>query len=276
MNKQNLSIKPDENQIGELLSKIQPVPGVDFHQRMAQAPWKIEGTNQNQGRGINIRVRLVLAALVVVAAVTLAASPQGQALARDILRRIGNFVITDEASDAEKYVATLQSGTPTPTPNPDFDCSECPKPFETGKLTVAQVSEKAGFPAYEPKYVPSDYPLITRDVLFTGSSITVHTSYGISNIIALSQSLVESDAKPWEMGVGDVPIVDVTVRGQAGVWLEQVPIIPVQDQQGEWNYQRWNQLIWAEDGYNFMLQTNLPSDVIPLSELLRIAESLEP
>lgn len=260
---------PDEKQIEELFENSSLTPGARLDNRLSNAPWTPQAVARR--RFINATVFAVLTFALLVAA-----TPQGQALARDILRHIGNFVITDEASDAEKYVATLQSGTPTPTPAPDFDCSECPKPFETGKLTVAQVSEKAGFPVYEPKYVPSDYPLITRDVLFTGSSITVSTSYGISDIIDLSQSLVESNAKPWEVGVGDVPIMDVTVRGQAGVWLEQVPIIPVQDQQGEWDYQRWNQLIWAEDGYNFMLQTNLPSDVIPLSELLKIAESLEP
>ncbi len=67
-----------------------------------------------------------------------------------------------------------------------------------------------------------------------------------------------------------------TVRGQPGVWLEQIPILPFQNQKGEWDYARWNQLVWIEDGYNFMLQTNMPSDILTLDELLKIAASLAP
>jgi hypothetical protein len=51
---------------------------------------------------------------------------------------------------------------------------------------------------------------------------------------------------------------------------------PAQDRQGQWDYERWNQLIWARDGYDFIVQTNLPSDLLPLAELLKIAESLSP
>lgn len=249
-------------------------------------------TPQGETMNINKPRRISRAALITLTIIVLLAlaliTPQGRAFAQEIIRRIGNFIISDEASDAEKYVATLQNGTPTPTVDPNWVCTDCPEPVVVGLLTIEQASTKAGFPVSEPTYIPLGYQLSSRDVLNTGSSITAHTSYRIeldpplhdglqmAGIIAISQTLVSSDAQPWEKSVGDVPIVDVTVRGQPGVWLEQVPIIPFQDQQGEWDYERWNQLVWFENGYNFMLQTNMPSDILPLTELLKIAESLVP
>lgn len=213
-------------------------------------------------------------------------TPQGRALAQDLLHRVGNFVISNEPSDAEEYVATLQSGTPTPTVDPNWVCTDCPEPLIVGMLTQTQVSEKAGFPVYVPTYIPDGYALSSRDVLFTDSSTTANASYQVeldpplhdglqmSGIIAITQTLVDDDAAPLETGVGDVPIVDVIVREQVGVWLEQVPIIPIQNEQGEWDYARWNQLIWMESGYNFMIQTNMPSDVLSVDELLKIADGL--
>jgi hypothetical protein len=87
---------------------------------------------------------------------------------------------------------------------------------------------------------------------------------------------MKENADPWTMEIGDNPIVDVTVRGQDGIWLEQIPVYPFQNEQGEWEYTRWNQLIWSENDFTFVLQTNMPSDVLPLDEILKIAESLKP
>jgi hypothetical protein len=45
---------------------------------------------------------------------------------------------------------------------------------------------------------------------------------------------------------------------------------PVQDQQGQWDDERWNQLMWTKDGYDFIIQTNMPSDLLLFEELLKI------
>jgi hypothetical protein len=256
--------------------------------------WPVVKAGLNRGENMAMshphRLQRVAFAILVVIILLAAAliTPQGRAFAQEIIRRVGNYVISGEPSDAENYVATLQSGTPTATIDPNWVCTNCPEPEIVGKLTIEQASAKAGFPVYDPNYIPDGYQLSTRDVLFTGSSTTAHMDFRkdldpplhdglqMAGIIAIGQTLVNGDAQPWEKGIGEVPIVDVNVRGHPGVWLEQVPIIPVQDQQGEWYYERWNQLVWAEDGYNFMLQTNMPSNILPLDELLRIAESLTP
>ncbi len=229
------------------------------------------------------RTLLVVLALITILVLVTLTVPPVRALAQEIIHRIGNFVITNEPSDAEQYVATLESGTPTPTPNPN---REIPEEMIVGRLTVAQASSKAGFAVYEPAYIPEGYLFSTRDVLNTGQSTTISADYQVeldpplhdglqmSGIIAITQSYVYSGAQSWKMGVGDTPIVDVIVRGLQGIWLEQVPIYPFQDDQGEWDYARWNQLIWAEAGYTFMIQTNMPADLLPLDELVKIAESL--
>ena len=232
------------------------------------------------------RLMPTLSASVVFFILAFLTVPPLRTFAEDIFHRIGNYILSNEPSDAEIYVATLQSGTPTATADPSRVCTACPQTFVVGLLTIPQASEKADFPVYEAKFIPEGYQLSTRYVLNTGSATTVDAAYRmqldpplqdgnqITGILSIVQTLVHDNAQPWDVGVGDVPILEISVRGQPGVWLEQIPIIPVQNEQGEWTYERWNQLIWAEDGYNFLLQTNMPSDRMPMDEMLKIAESL--
>jgi hypothetical protein len=210
--------------------------------------------------------------------------PSVRALAQDIIRTIGNLVISDAPTQAEQYVATAESQGAAPTVDPEAIL----EPVVVGRLTTAQASAQAGFPIYAAAYIPDGYTLVTRAVYTSTQSTTVDTAYQIvldpplhdgqqlAGMIVIDQILFVSGAEPWEVGVGEQPSVDVTVRGQPGVWLEQIPVMPFQDEQGEWDYARWNQLMWAEAGYNFMIQTNLPSDLLPLAELLKIAASLTP
>ncbi len=69
----------------------------------------------------------------------------------------------------------------------------------------------------------------------------------------------------WKLGGGDLKtyareqIVDVTVRGQPGVWLPD-PSVP----EGK------EALVWEENGITYSLLSNS----LPLDELLKVAESL--
>jgi hypothetical protein len=214
--------------------------------------------------------------------------PPIRAFAQDLIRRVGDFMFVNGPTDAEQYVTNMQSGTPTPTMDPNWVCADCSEPLVVGLLTVEEASSKAGFSVYAIGHLPDGYTLSSRDVFHSAQSTTVDTSYRIelnpplhngeqmSGIIAVDQTLMKENADPWTMEIGENPLVDVTVRGQDGVWLEQIPIYPFENEQGEWDYARWNQLIWSENGYNFVLQTNMPSDLLPLDDLLKIAESLKP
>jgi hypothetical protein len=212
--------------------------------------------------------------------------PTVQAATETFLIRIGNLILDDGPTDAEQYVATMTSGTPTATVDPAMICNDCQQAEVAGLLTITQASEQAGFPVFEAVYIPDGYQLETRSVLFTGQTVTVDTSYRMelhpplhngaqmSAIIAIEQTYFVEGSVPWESNVGEVPILEVTVRGLPGVWLEQIPIYPYQNDDGTWDYAKWNQLIWAEDGYNLMIQTNMPSDLLPIIELQKIADSL--
>ena len=228
---------------------------------------------------------LVVLTLLIIGTLTI---PPVRAFAQDVLNRIGNFIFTNQPSDAEIYVATMQSGTPTPTVDPSQVCTNCQQVFESESLSITEASQKAGFPVFAASYIPDGYQSNASDVLFTGQTITVDTSYRMeldlplydglqtAGIIAIEQTLLHDNANPWVSGIGDIPLVEVTIHGERGVWIEQIPVYPYQDEQGKWDYARWNQLIWEEDGYNFVLQTNMPSDQLSMEEMLKIAESLRP
>ena len=215
------------------------------------------------------------------------AIPPVRTFAQDIIQSIGNFFFVDQPTDAENYVATMQSGTPTTTPNPTLIAKITPQFYESALLTAAEASAKAGFQVYSIGYLPDGFTISNRDILFTGQTITSDTSYRMeldpplhdglqfSAIIALDQTLTSENTDPWITGTGDIPVIEVTVRGVRGAWIEQIPIYPFQNEEGEWDYARWNQLIWSENGFTFVLQTNLPADMLTLDELINIAESMK-
>jgi hypothetical protein len=180
----------------------------------------------------------------------------------------------------------MQSGTPTPTVDPHLVCHECVQAYEAGLLNIEQTGQKAGFSVFAAGYIPDGYTLASSDVLETSQSVTVDTAYrGMlpeqlqdnfqsDAIIAIEQSQLKENAEPWITETGGVEPVSVTVRGQPGAWLEGVPVQPYQDVNGNWKYVYWNQLIWEEEGFQFVLQTNVPVSHLPLEELQKIAESL--
>ncbi|HPS42271.1 MAG TPA: hypothetical protein PK040_06680 [Anaerolineaceae bacterium] len=227
-----------------------------------------------------------LAAAVLLVVVFLSVPPL-RAAADNLFIQIGKMFINNNPTDAEEYVAVMQSGTPTATIDPNWECNDCPEPQIMGKLSGDQASEQAGYHVLEPAYIPQGYELSTRDVLNTGATITTSTDYRMeleeplhdgmqsAGIIAIGQTSFLAEAQPWESSVGDVPIVEVTVRRNPGAWLEQVPVYPFQDAEGNWQYAYWNQLVWSEDGFNFMIQTNMPVDLLPMEEIMKIAESMK-
>jgi len=216
------------------------------------------------------------------------AIPPVRTFAQEIVQNIGNFFFVDQPTDAENYVSTMQSGMPTATPDPTIVAKITPQFYETKLLSAAEASAKAGYSVYTIGDMPDGYTLSTRDVLFTGQTITADTSYrmeldpplndGLQSaaIIALEQTLTDATTDPWITGTGDIPVIEVSVRGVKGAWIEQIPIYPFQNEEGAWGYVRWNQLIWSENGFTFVLQTNLPAEILPLEEMLKIAKSLAP
>src|SRR5512133_356788 len=72
------------------------------------------------------------------------AIPPVRAFAPDVIRQIGNFFFVNQPTDAENYVASMQSGTPTSTPVALQSASTMPQVFESGLLSAEEASTKAG------------------------------------------------------------------------------------------------------------------------------------
>ncbi len=235
---------------------------------------------------LKLRWGLISLALVLVLALVATTVPAVKAFTDGFITRIGHLIYLDGPTDAQVYVATMQSGTPTATLDPNKQCTDCPTPQVVGLLSVAEVSEQAGYPVLEAQYIPQGYQISGRDVLFTDKTVTVDTSYRMeldpplhdgqqmTAILSITQTRFVDENYDWQTNTGDVLVVEVSVRGNQGVWLEQIPIYPFQNEAGDWEYAYWNQLVWSENGFNFVLQTNLPSSLMPLSELQKIADSM--
>jgi hypothetical protein len=82
MNKQNVFNIPDEDKIGELLGKIQPMPSRDFHKSMEQANWQTKNVLMKTAV-IKPRLKYTIAAFVILTVILLGATPQGRAWAQD-------------------------------------------------------------------------------------------------------------------------------------------------------------------------------------------------
>ena len=246
---------------------------------------QVGGSNRSLHRAW-IKPFAVTVGVLLLIGVSVATLPPVKVFAQEVLRRIGNFIFVNEPSYAEQYVATMQSGTPTPTVDPNQICQECVQAYEEESLNFEQAGQKAGFTVYRPGYIPDGYTLIGSSVLDTGQSVSVDTSFKgtlpetmqdnfqTDAFIAIEQSQLKLNAEEWVSQTGEVQPLPVIVRGLPGAWLEQVPVQPYQDENGNWKYVYWNQLIWEEEGFQFVLQTNAPLQILTKEELLLIAESL--
>ena len=86
MNKNQLPATPGEDEIEELLTKIQPVPSERFYEKMERASWRVEQGQPEKVKNISLRTKIVFAMIALVILVTLIATPQGRALAQEVMR----------------------------------------------------------------------------------------------------------------------------------------------------------------------------------------------
>lgn len=161
MNKQNLSAMPDENKIEELLGKIRPIPGKDFHKKMEQARWR---TEQVQPRVVINKSSLKMAtALVVLLTIAMfAVTPQGRVFAQSILK----FFIR---ANSDTILVPTQPVTwvdiapgaphptliPQPTTTPLVAFAEACGSFPDMLCTIEQIRGKVDFTVKEPANIPT-------------------------------------------------------------------------------------------------------------------------
>lgn len=234
---------------------------------------------------LSIRRKIVyIAAMLGMLALIVWFVPPLRSFAREVIRTIGNISITDEPTWAETQIEKMAQGTPMPTLEPTHtDTVSYP-----GLLPLTTVSEKAGFQALAPGYVPPGYSLVAQDAFISdsGSGVTIEYDYLAAGVKPGQETLGDSDlliiheiewlvgAEELVLNIGSANVTDVTVRGQPGVWIEggilglratfyegiNQDLTPIPT----------NILLWVENGLTFEIQTYR----LPLDEVLKIAESL--
>ena len=273
MNKPNLLNPPHENKMEELLAKIQPVPGPEFHQKMARAPWRAAKTGlvaENitpQGDKMNTTrprrlARLGYAALVLIALFTLAfVSPQGRAFAQSILE------LFNRAESKERPLPLGQNR------DPSFATAEPPAQF----TSVAEAEKSAGFDVKELPSVPQGFEFFGAMTGGGGVSIQ-YQAQGNGGQLVINQSTAGFMQSEWDqapedaitqvkVGELDAEIVQGTFVVYAGEtvakWYPDAPIL---------------RLRWIEDGIWFEMAKfgNVESiTYLDQNGLIALAESLK-
>jgi hypothetical protein len=156
MNKQPILTAPDENKIEELLTKIQPVPSEQFHQKMKQATWWVGQEKEVEMSARNRRIKIAVALAIVLLIAVLIATPQGRAFAQSILQFFTRAE-SDMLSVPTEPVAWVDPSVahPTKTPLPPAatfaeDCGD----FRAPTCSVEQIREKVDFTVKEPRNIP--------------------------------------------------------------------------------------------------------------------------
>ena len=86
MNKNHLPAIPDEDEIEELLTKIQPMPSGRFYEKMEEASWRAERGQLEKSNFISLRAKIVFVMIALVIVVILIATPQGRGWAQEVVR----------------------------------------------------------------------------------------------------------------------------------------------------------------------------------------------
>lgn len=136
----------------------------------------------------------------------------------------------------------------------------------------SHIAAEVGFDVAVPQYIPERMRLAWR--YHTGDEDFGESSVGYTGWIETADGLRAADfnihqtkaktaaQQPYEFALGSTPFEDVTVNGQAGVWVPDAALY--YDEQK-------NYLLWEQEGSSFMLSA---STNVPREEMFRIAESL--
>jgi hypothetical protein len=263
------SMPPEARDDESLLTLARTLAQVDFSAesriRESLRDQLLSRANRNSSRDRGKRspnprrtLAAIVAALLLITAAILAFPPL-RALAQEVLRQIGLIQLTNAPSSAQLWL----THTPIPaliTPLPNLELEEARATF--------------GRAIYTPTYVPAGY-VLTR---LSASHGSVSSLYNLvvdgecCRTLWITQLRNGGSTSPF--GVGDAPIVDVTVGDLPGEWVENAPIGA--DPSSESGILPANLLTWRDSDNVFWIQSfsTIDDQRLPLDEMLRIAESL--
>lgn len=244
----------------DFLNKLQKTPrkqfAADLYQRISQP------MSTNLKPSIRSRLAYGFLALLIALTATLTFSPAMRVMARDFLRQIGIFNLSDRPAGDPVLVAPpsteqIAAAQATSTPLP-------PQP-ETGSPLEIAIT-RAGILPYLPAELPTGYEM--EDIVAAEYIDDFGTLYGkgiFAKYTSKDGGMLEIqtsvfDGREIDMPVGGQRVIEVEVNGQPGVWIEDFPSInePI------------DMLVWEENGFHLSIQ----STTLTLEEILRLAASL--
>ncbi|MCZ7666756.1 MAG: DUF4367 domain-containing protein [Chloroflexi bacterium] len=211
----------------------------------------------------------VLIGLVLLISIILI-TPTGRAWAQSFLARSGPVLITDDPTLPEQALTRTPEPQPTTLPSSRM-------PTTSDNIDPAEASALVGFAVFVPEYVPPGYELMRIQPVQAGIEADIEyyapeetDGYFLLRQIRFQPPAGEEGSFNWP--VGDAPVLELTVRGQPGVWVEQSNQGQTVNESGETVMSTWNMLLWQEDEFLFwFFSKNLPQE-----EMVAIAESLMP
>ncbi|MBA3470324.1 MAG: DUF4367 domain-containing protein [Herpetosiphonaceae bacterium] len=211
------------------------------------------------------KIRLVVTMLAIAFFVAI---PPLRALATDILQQLGVLTITNAPTVVEQELATRPEDREKNLPSVGLD--------GFSSVGAAQVSAAAGFPVYEPQYLPEggrlfDWESIRiedptpRAAIISMYQISTKPTY--LTLTQQPQSSLTSD----EIQVGSATTQKVMVGSNEAIWIERIALAKTGPNNEELAYV--NGLMWQADGYHFWLSGDTDTS---LETLKSFAESLAP
>ncbi len=203
-------------------------------------------------------VWLAASSAVLVCLSALLLFPSARAFAGGIIQHIGGFGFTHDPSlivPVQKTGAGSVGVVKTHSSVSLQVNGKVPSAFD-----AAGASKLAGFTVLAPAYVPAGYSSMSDwFVSPQGSGMIATAGYRDAATHFLLITEWKAGNSP-EQDYARDQIVDVTVRGQPGVYLPSPANTPG----------RKDALVWAENGITY----SLISDSLPLDELMKVAEGL--
>lgn len=227
-----------------------------------------------------MKVAPVLALGLALLIIVFAVSPPLRSWAQEVLARVGTLIITDAPTYAEQTLPILQTATPVYSERQELE-----------SLSQEEATRRAGFTVLVPRALPKKEEDMykpswgtswetTWDIFEISNGVVVRGIYDRWYEVRILQ-LKLPDEQTEEFPIGDADVLEVTVRGQTGYWIEEAATTIIGGggsifhgmKDIVWQLGYNNILTWEEDGIVYLM---LADDELPLGELLTIAESLAP
>ena len=195
---------PTEEEITDLLSRVQPHPKPRFHQRMGQQPWNAERRKSFWASFTPMRTATSLGLVLLLVLGVILVSPSLDTFAQ----RFTQFFQPSPSSQAIADTAHLQTV----------------QPLERFTLTIDEAEALAGFEMKIPATVPTEFRLIGASYNELREAIILHYATPSDGLVLrLSQQRLDPDYQ----GIGPEAVVEkVAVGPYAGEYVAGGWMIP--------------------------------------------------